>query len=527
MQCTVEIDTAPLVDTIMLMLMYFVSPAELVRTLISYTQSYLEEVSSLNPSSLAVSAASRTTQQLAEQLSRVFGMHNHLLQVWVAVCLHLGEEPPGYHLLVVAAATVANLATQALPLLQEAGSISHVNDDSSGIASLIRRTTQAAAHMASILGLSFAEATCRFVSKQQEPQGVASTGAAQQHQPVLNESDSMIELVLLALALEARYLQESTVDAPAWVQAAQPKPSPSDDTTAADQRQLEQDESAWRERYKAVLQSHATLLESLRVAWLAILDKDGSCQFKFTVKNTQAAPGTAPDAELSQTESVSPAQGAVHPLGRCSSRRLVALVQALRLILRQRMELTGQMSSNTNSGSRHQGEQLQHFPSHLIMPTVRVLVEIMLLLAPHKAGLHAICLDLVMMLLTLLAEEQAAQPAKMKTAEPLAKRLQNLLQLDTGTDTASVTAVGVEDWPRLPTAIAAGLLHPVVQLLSQTVMQALKATQQQQELNIDIPLLERPDGRFLLNTYGRLVVSVCQPGEWGFLHQMIYFMQQM
>lgn len=83
------------------------------------------------------------------------------------------------------------------------------------------------------------------------------------------------------------------------------------------------------------------------------------------------------------------------------------------------------------------------------------------------------------------------------------------------TSATTTIAAAVESWPVLPSATAAALLHPVLQLLSRAVVDALHDISADESSSSDIEDAEEAQDRRrdLLDSYGRLLISVCLQSE--------------
>lgn len=148
-------------------------------------------------------------------------------------------------------------------------------------------------------------------------------------------------------------------------------------------------------------------------------------------------------------------------------------------------------------------------PSRLAYSTIRLLIEIILLLPPQHVGLLANSLELLLLLLQYI--QASATPGK----EDEEYRALHLPSTD--------RFIGLKIL--IPPSTAAALLHPVVQLLSRAVIQALKETepqqqqllQEQQQQQDSTSGATESDRLLVLQHYGSLLLAVCQTGE-GLLH---------
>lgn len=141
-------------------------------------------------------------------------------------------------------------------------------------------------------------------------------------------------------------------------------------------------------------------------------------------------------------------------------------------------------------------------PQHLTV-TIKLLIEIVLLLSPSKqVDLQADCLENIVLLLHMSSSSTATHSVDPHLSAPMP-----------------------------PTAVVAGLLLPVVQLLSRVVVQALKDTepqqhaaqpkqqpaqqqQHQEKTESTNPAVLNENRRLLLRHFGNLLIMVCQAGEW-------------
>lgn len=172
-------------------------------------------------------------------------------------------------------------------------------------------------------------------------------------------------------------------------------------------------------------------------------------------------------------------------------------------------------SDNTGQPLPPQPQQQQQcrtsevaLPSHLVQPTVRLLMEIVLLLPSQELIAQIGCLELIMLLLEMSVAPPAAAAAS---------------QQSTTLQTSALRQPATGAWPALSAVAAAGLLQPVIQLLSRGVVQTLIESELEcvrQDLQEAGELQEfdftafRSQRSLLLHYFGRLLVTVCQAGEY-------------
>lgn len=161
------------------------------------------------------------------------------------------------------------------------------------------------------------------------------------------------------------------------------------------------------------------------------------------------------------------------------------------------------------------------FPQKLILPAVRLLMELLVLLPADDVYNAVNTIELVLLLLGLVAAEQP--PPSPSVAEENSEKAEEPFGKQSPSPRAAAAAVKARlPLPRLSAAVAAGLLQPVIQLLSRVVIRALRETeprQQQQQQQADSqgvscrPADKSADRTALLQAYGKLLITVCQAGE--------------
>lgn len=198
-----------------------------------------------------------------------------------------------------------------------------------------------------------------------------------------------------------------------------------------------------------------------------------------------------------------------------------AILLLLRVIQKRSDAVEDASSSNNKSKSSHSGVQQQLrdqsnllLAEHLILPAVRLMIEFVVLLPAEEVIIRDVALDVVKLLLDHMHKHHAGTQQQQSSSSEAAE--------------ATATTIQESDthpWPEVTAVVAAGLLHPVLQLLSRAVVRCKRATsslllqqkqkQQKQpdaadcarDISAEVGSLED-----MLSGFGTLLRAVCHSG---------------
>lgn len=178
--------------------------------------------------------------------------------------------------------------------------------------------------------------------------------------------------------------------------------------------------------------------------------------------------------------------------------------------------------SSSNHTEPQQGISYPAFPSHLILPAVKMFVQLaMMLPITDDFNIMDSCLELVILLMKLFAvtppsAAAATSQGKLRAAAAAGDKA-GPQACSTNASTPASTADDVS-WRLLPPCTAAPLLHPILQLLSQAVIRSLRGPESARQkpikpVDVDEAAAADNKRRSILHKHGHLLISVCQSGE--------------
>lgn len=252
-----------------------------------------------------------------------------------------------------------------------------------------------------------------------------------------------------------------------------------------------------------ILSSHASLLHLLASGTCpaSCRNRVDSSMLAADLEGIDEGPTGAAEAGTSSV--------AVHMITQPEVVRSLKLVTLQRIRAAELLTAASQSSSSNSEQQQRWAQALEVFPGHLVMSTMKVLIEVILLSPSGEVSLRAACMELAMLLLHTL---RAAAKVTLTYITGSQGQISDCQAAPT-----SAMSANARTWPLLSAHTAAGLLRPVVQLLSRAVTQLMKESQGQNKQRGPSPddAVEYPtaDRLMLLREYGNLLITVCLSGR--------------